>query len=173
MLNFAIIMLAMFVVISFMIWRLSVRNKLGRVNNIVHIFHSAAKYHPSDESTAITYTGPQNIGTDLIGIGFTVNWSFAPGQKTNNERENLCSRLSVSLNAGKRKPWWVLYEVFKIDEVSGAMVRVERHTAEFCSNTGTAACLETLRKAASGELSPPAPCESKVDPFEMPPDSNQ
>lgn len=114
----------------------------------------AGEAEKPENSSDLKYTGPYEINTTLIGVGFTVN-------NTDNS-----SRLSISLNANRHKPWWVLYEEFKKDEASGQEIRAERHEAEFDVKSEAAIYLNTLRKAAAIALesaSAPKASEPKSD----------
>lgn len=149
--------------ITFVVWDFTGATERMAVGDAVSSFAHEAE-NPASEKLHLTYTGPQDIGTNLIGIGFTAS-TF-----------NGSARLSVSLNANHRKPWWVLYEEFITDKASGVKVRTERYEAKFRANTKAAAGLETLHKAAAGTLQPPPPSEEAVpvpDPFEMRPDDPQ
>ena len=168
MLIFAILLLIAFSTIAFFVWKLSRAAECKHVSQAVCEFAGEAKF---PKAYKLTYTGPHEINTDLVGIGFTVSSLPIQGQEAK-EDAGKSSRLSISLNAGKHKPWWVMYEEVKQDEVSGMMVRAERHEAKFRAKTETAVWLEILRKAAAGALLPPAPREPMPDPFETPPDDD-
>lgn len=155
MLIFMIVTLAVFLTVAVILRVLSRVNEHDKVSDAVYLF--------ADKAESITSpTGPYEIGTDLIGVGFTVSLPTQGG----------FVRLSISRNANQRKPWWVLYEEFKSNEASGVRTRAERHKAEFRANTKTATCLETLQKTVTGKIQPPAPREPTPDPFEVPPNDD-
>ncbi|MEK7131653.1 MAG: hypothetical protein AAB797_02895 [Patescibacteria group bacterium] len=157
---FAIALFILFIIITLVAWDFTRAIERDKIVEVAFCFAREAE-NPASEKSFLGYTGPYEIGTDLIDVGFT---AYIIDES---------ARLSVFLNAGRRKPWWVLYEEFIKDETSGEKVRTECHKAEFHANIETAACLEILYKAAAGMLQPAPvspPSEPVPDPFEMPPD---